>query len=385
MPGKNVLVIHSAADLYGASKNLIRSLIAFQKINWNPITILPNDGPLVGEISKLGFEVIILDHGVIRRQNLSFKGIIDLSKQLFNSFKFLHKLIKVREVTLIYTNSNANIIGGLLSRRTATKHIWHIHEIIQHPKWFKVALELYNGLFGDRLLCVSKAVIDNYPLTPKKKLKLLYNGIDSMGFDSEASNLKQELGLHQEDILIGMVARVSFWKGQKYFLDVAAILLKTNPNIHFVMAGDVFPGYEYLYEEVRTHLSDLGLQNHVTDLGFRKDIANILGALDIFMLPSILPDPLPTTVLEAMASGKPVIATNHGGAMEMVLDGETGFLVPWDNAAKASEYFQILISDERKRIEMGKKGKVRIIDHFSVENYIKNFGEEISALTQHQV
>ncbi|MCH6234025.1 glycosyltransferase [Cognataquiflexum rubidum] len=381
MPGKNVLVIHSAADLYGASKNLVRSLVAFQKIDWNPITILPNEGPLVQEIKNLGLEVIILDHGVIRRQNLSLKGIIALLRQLANSFKILNRLMKERGVSLIYTNSNANVVGGLLSRWTNTKHIWHVHEIINHPKWFKVALELYNRFFGDMLLCVSQAVIDNHPLTPKSKLNLLYNGIDTRPFLKTASNLKQELGLKENVILIGMVARVSFWKGQKYFLDVASVLVKSNPNLHFIMVGDAFTGYEYLYEENRAHLEKLGLKDHVTDLGFRTDITNILGGLDIFMLPSILPDPLPTTVLEAMAAGKPVVATSHGGAVEMVQSGETGYLVPWDNAEKAAASFQILIDSPEKRLVMGEKGAQRIKDHFSIEKYIANFGEIISTVT----
>jgi glycosyltransferase involved in cell wall biosynthesis len=375
MPSRNVLVIHSAADLYGASKNLVRSLIAFQKINWNPITILPNDGPLVEEIKKLGLEVIIKDHGIIRRQNLSLKGVVSLLSQLGNSFRFLKTLMAERGITLIYTNSNANIVGGLLSKWTGTKHIWHVHEIITHPKWFKVLLELYNRFFGNLLVCVSQAVIDNHPLTPKRKLKLLYNGIDSKPFFHTTSTLKDELGLKEEVILIGMVARVSSWKGQKYFLDVASILLKNNPNLHFVMAGDAFPGYEYLYEEIHQHLLKLGLKNHVTDLGFRTDVANILIGLDIFMLPSILPDPLPTTVLEAMAAGKPVVATCHGGAVEMVKDSKTGYLVPWNDALIAAEQFQILIDNPEKRLEMGKKGRQRIIDYFSEENYIKNFGE----------
>jgi glycosyltransferase involved in cell wall biosynthesis len=375
MPIKNVLVIHSAADLYGASKNLVRSLVAFQKIGWNPITILPNIGPLVDEIRKLGLEVIIKDHGVIRRQNLSLKGIFTLLSQLGKSFRFLKTLMEERGITLIYTNSNANIVGGLLSKWTGTKHIWHVHEIITHPNWFKVVLELYNGLFGNLIVCVSKAVMDNHPLTPKRKLKLLYNGIDSKPFLHSSSTLKNELGLKEDVILIGMVARVSSWKGQKYFLEVASILLRYNQNLHFVMVGDAFPGYEFLYEEIHEHLLKLGIKNYVTDLGFRTDVANILIGMDIFMLPSILPDPLPTTVLEAMAAGKPVIATRHGGAVEMVNDAVTGYLVPWNDAISAAHHFQMLIDNPEKRLEMGKKGRQRIIDNFSEENYIKNFGE----------
>lgn len=380
MSNKNILVIHSAADLYGASKNLVRSLLSFQKINFNPIVILPYHGPLVKEIEKIGCEVIILDHGVIRRQNLSVKGIFELFRQLKYSFTFLNRLIKERQIELLYTNSNANVVGGLLHFWTRKKHIWHIHEIIQQPKWFKVALELYNRFFGNILICVSQAVIENHTLTPDRKLKLVYNGIDYHSFKDGQYDLKAEIGIPKETILIGMIARVSFWKGQKYFLNIASQLIENNKNIHFIMVGDAFPGYEYLYDEVTEEINSLNLQNHVTDLGYRTDVANILSGLDIFVLPSILPDPLPTTVLEAMASGKPVIATNHGGAREMVINGETGYLIPHDNANQAAKIMQELIEKKEKRLAMGIAGKKRIQEHFSIEAYLENFSKEVTSL-----
>lgn len=380
MPNKSILVIHSAADLYGASKNLVRSLISFQKINLNPIVILPYDGHLVEEIEKIGCEVLILDHGVIRRQNLSAKGIFELLSQLKNSFTFLNKLIKERQIDLLYTNSNANVVGGLLHVWTRKKHIWHIHEIIQQPKWFKIALELYNRFFGDVSICVSQAVIENHTLTPSKKLKLVYNGIDYHAFRNAQYDLKAEIGLPKETILIGMIARVSFWKGQKYFLNIASQLIINDKKIHFIMVGDAFPGYEYLYDEVNKEINSLNLKTHVIDLGYRSDVANILSGLDIFVLPSILPDPLPTTVLEAMASGKPVIATNHGGAREMVINGETGYLIPHDDPRNAASIIEELIKNREKRIEMGIAGQKRVKEHFSIEAYLENFSKEVTSL-----
>ncbi len=205
------------------------------------------------------------------------------------------------------------------------KHIWHVREIIEHPNWFKKFIQILLQKTGDLVLCVSEATANNYsPVVDKDKLKVIYNGIDYRPFVEADYNLKAEIGIPQNTLLIGMVARVHFWKGQGYFLEVAAQLAQKYKNIHFVMVGDAFSGYEYLYEEIKDQIIRLGLQEKVTDLGYRTDIAGILSGLDIFMLPSILPDPLPTTVLEAMAAGKPVIATAHGGATEMVLDGTTG-------------------------------------------------------------
>jgi glycosyltransferase involved in cell wall biosynthesis len=296
---------------------------------------------------------------------------------LIFSFRFLNKIINEKNIQLVYTNSNANIVGGWLYFFTKIKHIWHIHEIIQHPKWFKVGIELYNAFSGNVLICVSESVIKNLSLTPQKKLKLVHNGIDHKNFLEVKGNFREQLNISKDTILIGMIARVNFWKGQKYFIDIASELIKYNSNLKFVLVGDAFPGYEYLYEEINECIKIKNLEHHIIDLRFRLDIANILNGLDIFVLPSILPDPLPTTVLEAMASGKPVIATAHGGATEMVLDGETGFLVPWDKVDIAAQKIQTLIDQPELRLEMGRKGQERIITHFSKDAYLSNFNKVI--------
>jgi glycosyltransferase involved in cell wall biosynthesis len=384
MKERKVLVIYGSSDLYGASKNLIRSLEGFRRMGWKSISVLPHDGPLVDIMKNLGFPVLLMEHGVLRRQNLNPIGLLTLFGQIFSSYFNLSALIKKEKINLIYTNSNANSIGGLLKLSHGIPHIWHIHEIIERPKWFKFLLETYIKGTEDRVICVSKAVINNFSGINPEKLKLLYNGIDAQPYANADYNLKSEIGIPENKLLIGMVARVNLWKGQFYFLEIAALLKKKFPNLHFVMAGDAFPGYEYLYDEVRSLTQKLGLEDSVTDLGFRLDIPQILSGLDIFVLPSILPDPLPTTVFEGMAAAKPVIATRHGGATEMVLDGETGFLIPWDNPQEAVLAFEKLIESAVLRETLGKAGRQRVNDCFSEEKYMENFEMLISEVVANQ-
>jgi len=378
MKERKVLVIYGSSDLYGASKNLIRSLEGFKRMGWKSISVLPHDGPLVEIMRNLGFEVMLMEHGVLRRQNLNPIGLLTLFGQIFSAFFKLSALIKKEKISLIYTNSNANSIGGLLKLRHGIPHIWHIHEIIERPKWFKALLERYIKGTEDRVFCVSQAVINNFSGIKAEKLKLLYNGIGTQPYAKADYDLKSEIGIPENRLLIGMVARVNLWKGQFYFLEIASLLKKKFPNLHFVMAGDAFPGYEYLYDEVRDLTQKLGLEDSVTNLGFRLDIPEILSGLDIFVLPSILPDPLPTTVLEGMASAKPVIATRHGGAIEMVIEGETGFLIPWDNPQEAVLAFEKLIESTELREKLGKAGRQRVNDYFNEEKYLENFGILVS-------
>lgn len=378
MKERRVLVIYGSADLYGASKNLIRSLRGFQLLGWSSITVLPHDGPLVKLIEAEGSRVLLMEHGVIRRQNLSPAGLIKLSRELYSSYKQLSKLIKSEKIDLIYSNSNSNIIGGILRKTHQVQHIWHIHEIIAKPKWFGRLIEFYIKKTEDSVLCVSEAVRNNLPHIKPEKLKLLYNGINISQFEKADYDLKAELGLSNEKILIGMVARVNKWKGQFYFLEIASLLHKKYPNLHFVMAGDTFTGYEFLYKEIKESIQKLGLGDVVSDIGFRADVADVLSGIDIFALPSILPDPLPTTVLEAMAAGKPVIATNQGGATEMVIEGETGFLIPWDNPEVAVKAFEKLLDSPTLRQKFGSAGHKRASTFFNQEKYLATFAKLVS-------
>lgn len=104
-------------------------------------------------------------------------------------------------------------------------------------------------------------------------------------------------------------------------------------------------------------------------MGFRDDIPKVMAALDVFVLPSILPDSFPTVILEAMAAGKPVVATRSGGASEMVLEEETGFLIPIGNVEKGVESLEKLIENERLRLKFGQAGRKRVLSEYSLETF----------------
>lgn len=139
--------------------------------------------------------------------------------------------------------------------------------------------------------------------------------------------------------------------------------------MHFIIVGDAFPGNEHLVDELIHDINEMGLNTDVSYLGYRMDIPEVLHSLDIFVLPSILPDPLPTVILEAMAASKPVVATAHGGALEMVVAEKTGSIIPWDDEVEASKVLMKLVSDPGLRKKMGEEGRKRVFEKFSKESF----------------
>jgi len=374
-------VFHSSSDLYGASNSLVRSLISLTKKNFEPVLILSEPGPLSNLVGEMGIEVRFIRLGVLRKK---YFNLLHIWNRLYYTIKAVIKIKKVlssEKFDLVLTNTVVVISGAIAAKLSGVKHIWHVRETVVDPLLFKkFIIELLKST-GDSVFFVSEASRDNYlPWLEKKVLKVIYNGIDTDKFSDVHYDIKAEIGIPKETVLIVMVARVSFLKGQHYFLRIAKLLLSQNRNLHFAMVGDVYPGNESIQDSLRKFIVENKLHRNVTELGFRSDVHCILGGSDVFVLPSIKPDSLPTTVLEAMAAGKPVVATNLGGSVEMLIDRETGFLVPHDDAEYAAKCIQLLIDSPRLREQMGKRGKARVQEKFSLDSYLENFGNAVAGV-----
>lgn len=370
----SILMLHGSSDLYGASKIFIKSVSALTNAGHEVFIVLSEDGPLVLELKDCGAVVILHKLGILRRKYFSPSGLVNRFRAILKAKGFLENLIKENKITHLYSNTAAVLVGALAASNTGTKHIWHLHEILVSPKWFVHLMGKMINRYGDTVVVVSQAVLNHWKVwVDPCKIVLLYNGIDYGPYLQESPNILHQIPSAQNKIRIGMIGRVSHWKGQSYFLEIAKALLEKQQNIHFLIVGDAYPGTEHFVAEMLEKIKSLELEKEVTYLGYREDIPDILRSLDIFVLPSILPDPLPTVILEAMASSKAIAATAHGGASEMLLDGETGNLIPWDNAAKAAELIEALILDKNKRLEMGIKGRKRVFEKFSPVAYQSNF------------
>jgi glycosyltransferase involved in cell wall biosynthesis len=370
---KGILILHGSSDIYGASKILMTTAL-FLKEKYRVLVVLSENGPLVDALRDLGIEVEICRLGILRRKYFSIKGLINRLSVLSKSKKELTKIVTKHNISIIYSNTLAVLVGAMVAKACKIKHIWHVHEIILTPKLFVKFLGYCLNKWCDIVIVVSNPVRNYWkPFVLEDKIVTIHNGIDYSPFLDVQSNLRQELQITDDTVLVGMIGRVHFWKGQKYFVELASLIASKNKNVKFIMVGDAFPGYEYLYDEISAQVKEKNLEDLIINLGYRTDIGNILNGLDIFILPSILPDPFPTVILEAMASGKPVVATMHGGALEMVDDGRTGFLIPWDNAHLAVDKFVNLINEPQVRSEMGQAGRQKVLNEFSLDNFKRSF------------
>lgn len=373
--------MQSSSECYGSGKIILQVLRLYQKEGLNPIVLLTNEGPLQAILEQEGFPVYVQNLGILRRKYVNPTGLLNRLSKNLKAYRFLTELHKKFRFELVYSNTLAVIVGAYWAKRRLIPHIWHIHEILSGPKPLVKMLASLLDQSTPSSIAVSQAVANHWqPLLKKSRIQVIHNGIPYGSFLENYPFAKSDLGMSEDNFLIGMIGRINPGKGQLFFLELAHLLSKMYPDVQFVLVGDPFPGYGSILEEIRKEIRDKSLEVCVSYLGFRDDIPKVMAALDVFVLPSILPDSFPTVILEAMASGKPVVATRSGGASEMVLDEETGFLIPIGNVEKGVEALEKLIQNVGLGQKLGEAGRKRVLSKYSLEA----FEEKIKAhLWQH--
>jgi glycosyltransferase involved in cell wall biosynthesis len=362
-----ILLLHSSSDVYGASKIFLGTVQLLKKRNHDVWVVLSEDGPLVKKLASAGATVLMVRLGILRRKYFNPLGIINRIATLLRARKQLQELIRKEKIELVYSNTTGVLAGAFAARNCGVRHIWHVHEIIENPFWLKQLLGHLMNRYAVGIIAVSEAVKQSWEsVLPAERITVIQNGIDYSPYLEHEQTLTKELQLPTAAIVIGMVGRVHYWKGQSYFLKLAGQLHQKHPSLHFLLAGDAYPGYEYLYQEMQTQIETLQLSDVVHNLGFREDIPAVMQTIDLLLLPSQQPDPFPTVILEAMASAKPVIATQFGGAVEMIDAGITGDLMPADQVDTAVSVIESWL-DKNRLQAAGEAGRKRVLENFSLE------------------
>jgi len=365
-----ILMLHGTSDLYGSGRILLTAAEALVSSGHTVLLLLSEEGPLSVEMRKAGIEVRILRLGILRKKYFSVKGLLNRVIVLSKAYHSIQTIIKKEQYNLIYSNTTTVLVGAVVARLNGIKHIWHVHEMIVKPRFMYAFNGFFLQHFGLHIIAVSNPVKNHWlPYVDAATITVIHNGIETTAFEHTPGKLRQELGLAKDTILIGMIGRVNIFKGQEYFLEIAALLKDKYAQVHFILVGDAYRGYEYLYDKITGIITAKNLHSVVTDLRYREDIPNIMNSLDVLVLPSQFPDSFPTVILEAMAAGIPVVATAQGGALEMIADNETGYLIPLKDAQAAAIKLGKLIEDSSLRKNFGTNGKLRLQQWYHLDAF----------------
>ncbi|MBM3334371.1 glycosyltransferase family 4 protein [Candidatus Sumerlaeota bacterium] len=371
-----VLYVHAAAELYGSDVALL-NLIRHLPPTIRPIVVLPEQGPLADQLRERGVAVKVFPLAVPRRYYFNarrFYRVLGLPAELLICWRKLKRLIRAEKVDLVHLNTSILIGAAWVVHRCGVPLIWHWREILPERGWWREALIRAAQRWASRIPCISNEVRRQF--YDQSKATVVFDAVvpdDTAPCNPE--RLRQELRLGSDALCIGTVGRIQYRKGQDVLIRAASQILKRFPNAAILIVGDVYKKNYAPRKALERLTEQLGIRDRVFFTGFRRNSAEVMRLLDVFVMPVRLPDGFGIVEIEAMLQGKPVVATNIGGSLDVVVEGETGFLVPPDNPDLLAEKIILLLDNPSLRVEMGEKGRQRVLQLFTIEHQVKQVVE----------
>lgn len=283
------------------------------------------------------------------------------------------RLLQEEKVDLIHAHEfDANVQGTFVAAMTGIPLVATVHG--KNYFWERLRRRLaYRWVNREATMVavsenLKQFIVDKVGASPDR-IKVIYNGVDVLPNYEQADvdRCRKELGISKTDHIVGVVGNLYPVKGHQYLIDGIPLILEKTPNTSFLFAGR-----GQLESQLKEQVHRLGLDRRVHFLGLRQDISRILAMLDVFVLPS-LSEGLSMAILEAMIAGKPVVATQVGGNPELVLAGETGYLVPPQDSRALALSLTTLLMNREQALQFGMKGKSRAEGQFSLRTMVQAY------------
>lgn len=373
-----IAVFHPSAELYGADRILVNALKALPT-NVNKRVYLLREGPLVNFLKEnvANVEVIIkTDMPVIYRAIFNPKGIVNTLLNLIRFLIFILKENHEHSFSSAYVNTSSNVLVLPLLMLAGIKRYIHIHEIIDSPKLIGWLTAFMSRWFANKVVCVSQAVLDGmkrYVTSIDAVCLVLHNGIDAIKVNDEQRMIDGEWTENRK-LTFYLFGRIQPRKGHWFLIESLAKLPRhLLEKTEFVLMGGIVPGQEEDLKSLQRSIIKHELVPFIKIEDFAADISEPMSDADVCLVPSLVKDSFPTTVIEAMSAGRPVITTNNGGAKEAVIDGETGYLIAPNNTHQLANSIKLLIADNAKLKDMGEAGSARFNELFTAGTFSNNW------------
>ncbi|HEX4495760.1 MAG TPA: glycosyltransferase family 4 protein [Thermoanaerobaculia bacterium] len=346
----------------GSEKVVVNLLAALDRDRFEPLVVLPAEGPLRAEIEALGVPVHVLPLGWwIPATHWSASDFLAQLAGLGGRVDALTALLERERIDLVHTHFIVTLEGALAAARLGVPHVWHSRGFFGGgfpPAWFDDTGFFFSvvDLLADVLICVSRGVAAQAATVCRLvSRQVIYDGFDLEAFlarpvESPAA-LRARYGFEPSDRVVACVGGIQRRKGQLDLIEAAAPLVREFPHLILALAG-VAGDAEYL-AALETRIAELGLERHVRRIGFEPSIRNLFSVSEALVHPSHS-EGGGLAILEAMAVGLPVVATRCGGPEEIVEDGVSGLLVPVGNPQELGGAIRRLLADPEGARAMGR-------------------------------
>jgi len=349
-----ILLLTAHLNIGGISTYTV-SLAKALKSKGNEVFVVSNGGMLVPELTRSGISHIKL--GILTKS--------ELSPKVFRAISEILRIVKRLGIDIVHSQTRiTQVIGFFVSKSCRVPLVTTCHGFF-HKNIGRVLLPCW----GDRVIAISDAVKENlinYFGVDKSRVSMIYNGIDVKRFlkdfqEDEKDKLKDRFGIKRDYSVIGMIARFTPDKGHDVVLYAFYEILKEKPNVQLVFAGD---GEKR--QDILKLAQALNLLDNVVFIKPQLSTVNILAVMDVFIFSPKRREGLGLALLEALASGKPVVATDVGGISSIVENNINGFLVEPSKPKALAESVLRLLKDKALYAKMAQAGRETVVKKFSI-------------------
>jgi glycosyltransferase involved in cell wall biosynthesis len=348
-------------EVSGPDESLLALLPGLHRAGIEAHVVLPAPGPQVDRYRAVNAAVHFLPLAPLRR-DLSL-ATATYPARLLRSAARIRQLARQVGADLIHTNMEVLLEGGLAARSLRIPHVMHYRgNTFDRPAWVFDLLTATWTRLADQIFCISRATAAVFGRRKRmQKVEVLYNPIDVARFSAAARSpdVRASLGLPGPGRLIGTVGRIHPRKDLDTFLRAAAQVAQAEPDTHFVIVGVAEADVERAYQRQLHHLiRELAIEQRVTFAGTRRDIPEVMAALDVFVL-SARHEGFGRVVGEAMAAGRPVVVTDEGALPELVEGGQYGLCAPPGDAGEFARRIQHVLANPEAAAAMAARAAQR--------------------------
>jgi len=353
-------IFHTEASLGwgGQEIRILNESMGMRDLGHEIIIITPANSTLMKKASDRRFEVI----------SASFNR----KDYPATCFKIL-KLIQLKRPDFINTHSSKDSwVASFAARLSNYKPFIIRTRHLSTPVATNIFGSVIHKLLPHKIITTGETIreqlIERNHVSPEKIVSIP-TGVDFKLFDPKKSKkkIRRELSLTENTPLVGMVSVLRSWKGHNFFIDATATVLKKFSNVRFLIVGDG-PQKENLTKIIQ----EKGLSETIFMLGHREDIPEIMASFNILVHPSFANEGVPQSIVQAMAMGVPVIASDIKSLSEVVTDGKTGLLSPRKDSGKLAKRIILLLKNKELMRKMGNNGRKFVVEKFSMERMISS-------------
>ena len=354
-PDGTILLAHPGAELYGSDRVLLESVSALVEEDWRVVVTVPTEGPLLAELRERGAEVVSCATPVLRKSVLRPVGMLRLLGTTLRGFTAGFRLLSRERPRVIYVNTMTIPLWQLLGRLRGIPVLCHVHEgeasanrilrsILTLPLFLATAIVANSHFSADVLTGAFPRL--------GARITVVYNGIPGPPNPTRA---RRRL---RGPVHLTYVGRLSPRKGVDVAIDALALLAGRGVNAKLDVVGATFPGYEWYERQLREQVKQKQLDGRVRFHGFQACIWELMTAGDVVIVPSRADEPFGDTAVEAILSGRPVIASATSGLLEATAGYHTAKTVEPGSAVALADALQWQIRNWNARLSAAREDLV---------------------------